>query len=313
VEAGWRAVDPPGKSRELDLPALSVGAAARAERARVEEGKTRPPKAHTDATLLRAMETAGRTLDDEELKRAMRHAGLGTPATRADVLETLLVRKYVARSQREIHSTERGRALIDALPVRELKNAELTGRWEARLAQIAEARESRADFMADARSHTATIIGAIAQAEPPPAEVVAKEPTPVLGRCPICGTDVREGRAAYSCETGRACPFVIWKSIARRKVSARMVRQLLRDGKTEVVKGFRSKAGKPFEASLILKDGKATFDFPKTDRGTVPLPPVDPTGERCPKCGEGRLIRGRQAFGCDRWRAGCDYRVPFVA
>src|SRR5690606_10488829 len=133
----------------------------------VHEGQTRPPRPYSDATLLRAMETAGRQLDDEELKRAMRNHGLGTPATRAAILQTLLDRQFVIRDGRALRATDRGRAVIDALPVDELKNAELTGRWEGRLADVAEGREARAAFMRDLGEHTRAIVQAIAGAEAP--------------------------------------------------------------------------------------------------------------------------------------------------
>jgi DNA topoisomerase-3 len=260
-EQGWRAVDPPGKSREVDLPNVDRGDAARAVDARVLEEKTRPPRPYNDSTLLGAMETAGKTLDDEALKRAMRHAGLGTPATRAAILETLLGRRYVERQGRDLRATDRGGALIDAVPLDELKSAELTGRWEARLAAIAEGRDGRPAFMHDVGIHVREVVAAIASAAPPPAEVSAKEPTPPLGPCPACGTPVREGPMVYACETGRGCAFVVFKTMSQRKISTRMVRQLLKDGRSEAVKGFKSKAGKPFDAALEWREGKVQFAF----------------------------------------------------
>lgn len=321
-EAGWRAIDPPGQRKDLDLPPVEQGDPATCVEAESNEQKTRPPRRYTDATLLHAMETAGRTLDDAALARAMRQAGLGTPATRAEILETLVRRGFIVRDQREILATERGVALIDALPVHELKSAELTGRWEARLAAIADGKDAggRPAFMVDVVGHVRGIVDAIRQAPPPAAEAVGVEADSggkPLGACPACGTPVRERKAAYTCDTGRSCPFFVPRVLAKRAISAKMVRQLLTDGRTDVVKGFKSKAGKDFEAGLAWKEGKVAFVFadrperpPRAEE--PPPPPATPVGRLCPRCGQGSLVRGRAAWGCDRWRDGCAFVLPFV-
>ncbi len=284
-DPGWRAVDPPGKSREVDLPNVEPGAAAQALDVRLVEEKTRPLRPYTDSTLLGAMETAGKTLDDDALKRAMRHAGLGTPATRAAILETLLGRQYVERQARDLRATDRGRALIDAVPLDELKSAELTGRWEARLAAIAEGRDGRAAFMRDVGAHVREVVAAIAGAAPPPAEVSDKAPTTPIGPCPACGAPVREGPRVFACDTGRACAFVVFQTMSQRKISARMVKQLLKDGRSEVVKGFKSKAGKPFDAALEWREGKVQFAFP----------PREATGPEAPAEGKVATAAGTKA------------------
>ncbi len=316
-EQGWRAVDPPGKSREVDLPAVDKGDPAHADDVRVLEESTRPPRPYTDSTLLRAMETAGKVLDDEALRRAMRQAGLGTPATRAETIENLVRREYIRRAERDLRATDRGRALIDAVPVAELKSAELTGRWEARLSAIAEHKDNRAAFMHDVGEHVRTVVTAIQGATPPAPEVSDKKPEgKSLGACPACGKPVREGPKVFACDAGRACTFVVFTTMAKRKISARMVQQLLKDGKTDVVKGFKSKAGKDFSAALAWKDGKVAFDFPPREseprsEDPAPSPTIDdPVGRLCPQCGVGHLVRGRAAWGCDRWRDGCRYVLP---
>ncbi|MFN7143419.1 MAG: DNA topoisomerase, partial [Myxococcota bacterium] len=335
-EPGWRAVDPPGKSREVDLPNVDEGDVARVGDVRVVEEKTRPPRPYNDASILGAMETAGKTLDDESLKRALRNAGLGTPATRAAILETLLQRKYVERQGRDLRATERGKALIDAVPLDELKSAELTGRWEARLAAIAEGKDAREAFMAAVGDHVREVVTAIAGAAPPPAEVSDKEPAVVLGACPACGKPVRENPVVFTCETGRDCAFVVFKTMSTRKISARMVKQLLKEGRTDIVKGFKSKAGKPFDAALAWRDGKVQFAFPPREeagppeaaKGSAPKDPapsrasreapvdrapepVSAVGLPCPACGVGRTVRGKAAWGCGRWREGCRFVLPF--
>ncbi len=309
VEEGWRAIDPPPKRKQLELPRLEPDATAQVLGTEVKEGATRPPSPFNDASILKSMETAGKDLDDAQLKRAMRSAGLGTPATRANILQTLIHRGFIERKGKTLRATDRGRGLIDVLPVDALKSAELTGRWEARLSAMADGKDRRAEFMEAVVAWTTEVIEAIKAAPPPPPEVVRAPDTPVLGDCPVCGKPVREGRAAFSCETGRACSFVIFKKVARRQISPGMVKALLRHRRsTRTYKGFRSKKGKPFEAGLELdEEGKVVFWFPERERSR----PETPVGLRCPQCGLGQLVAGRAAWGCDRWREGCDYRIPF--
>ena len=173
------------------------------------------------------MELSGRSLDDRDLARAMRNAGLGTPATRAAILQTLLRRSYLERRGKELWATPQGRALVDAVPVDALTSAELTGRWESRLAEMAEGREARAHFMQDVNAFIGEVVAQMAVAEPPSSELFAAAPTSdsaPLGPCPVCGTPVREGRKVFSCETGRGCAFVVFKRMSRRAVSPRLVK-----------------------------------------------------------------------------------------
>jgi len=325
LDQGWRAVDPPGRDRETELPRAVEGEPTRVEEVGPVEGRTKPPRPHNDASLLRAMETAGRVLDDAELKRALRSAGLGTPATRAAILETLVQRGFVERRQRTLRATERGRALVDAVPVDELKSAELTGRWEARLSAMAEGRERRDRFMSDTVTHVHAIVRAIAAVSLAP-EAVTRAPAPPLGACPVCGKPVREGRSVYECEAGRSCPFVVFKKMAGRAISRRMVTQLLREGRSGLVKGFRSKKGKTFSAGLAIQEGgRVGFWFPEREQrarnpstsrraeGEEARGPQTPVGQPCPACGRGRRVRGRAAWGCDRWREGCRFTLPYEA
>jgi DNA topoisomerase-3 len=317
-QIGWQAVDPPGKKRkDKELPLLTQGDATITQESSTKKGQTQPPKHHNDATILRAMETAGANLEDADLKRAMRSAGLGTPATRAAILQTLIDRRFIRRQGKDLCATDRGTALIAAVPVDELKSAQLTGRWEARLSQIAEGKESRAEFMAAVGESIGQIIAAIEQAEPPPPERRPIPDGPELGKCPVCGDPVREDNRVYTCEKGRACSFVIFKSLAKRNVSKRMVKTLLAGEQTDTLKGFKSKKGKDFSAALRLdEEGKVKFVFedrtPSPPREAAPIVnSSSPVGESCPDCKDGRIIAGRTAFGCDRWREGCGYRRAF--
>ncbi|MFT6158477.1 MAG: DNA topoisomerase-3 [Myxococcota bacterium] len=319
--AGWRAVDPPGREKDRLLPPVARGASAKTEKSDIHVGQTKPPRPHNDASILRGMETAGKTLDDKELARAMRSAGLGTPATRAAILKTLIQRSYIVRQGKHVHATKKGRLLIAAVPVDELKSAELTGRWEKRLTDIAEGRETAEVFMRDAVARLREVIDAIAAADPPPMPAAKKPTGPVLGKCPVCDTPVRELRGTYSCETGRNCAFVVFKKMTGRVISVRMVKTLLKHRKTPIVKGWKSKAGNQFEAGLEIRDdGTVGLHFaPRTESSSTPrtvpaVPPgpsTDPVGMTCPKCRQGRIVKGRAAWGCNRYRQGCHFIIEF--
>ncbi len=314
-QAGWREVDPPRQTKDVLLPAVDQGDAARVAEAAHKEAQTRPPRPHDDASLLDFMEKAGRNLDDASLKRALKGSGLGTPATRASILQTLVQRGYVLRKGKQLLATEKGHALIDTLPSGELKSAELTGRWEKRLTDMAEGKESRQRFMADVVQRLQGIIGAITEVVVPEAARRRERPEgKEIGTCPACGKPVRERGKVFGCDTGRSCPFVVFGTMSTRKISARMVKELLTSGRTKIYKGFKSKKGKPFEAGLVVEEGgKVGFYFPEREdwAPAAPRRPSKPDGLACPGCGQGKVIRGRAAWGCSRWREGCGWRLSF--
>lgn len=361
-ERGYQAVEPPARAKrdKRDKPAASSAPDGQHEQRRpsrasqhtedkplppVREGdrvdtdavevrqcETKPPKRYTEATLLSAMEHAGKDVEEKALRRALKDAGLGTPATRAAIIETLLKREYIERQGRSLHPTARGRALIDAIPVPVLLSAEMTGAWEQRLSQMARGQLGRIPFMDDICTFTRDIVASIAGATPPLLETIPKT---VLGNCPVCRTPVTEGRRAFHCETGKPCSFVIFKRIAGRQTSAALVRVLLRHGRSQVLQGFRSKRGKRFSAALVLSpEGKVEFSFDNHGDSARPnrapkrktsdsraQPPATTTtaqrrkqparGPRCPACRQGHIIAGRRGWGCSRWREACSFVVWF--
>ena len=268
-QEGWRAVDPPSKRADVELPPVEPEDRVEVASTEVAKGQTRPPRPYTDASILAAMESSGKALDDRALARALRGKGLGTPATRAAILQTLLDRSFVVRQGRDLRATDRGRALIAAVPVAALKSAELTGEWEGQLAQMAEGKgPPRQDFMAQVKGYVREVIDAIRAAPAP--EVAQEDPgeqAAPLGTCPACGEPVRPRGPVWSCDTGRSCPFVVFETMSKRKISGRMVKQLLEKGRTPVVKGFVSRAGKPFSAGLQWnpEKGKVEFHFPERE------------------------------------------------
>jgi DNA topoisomerase-3 len=279
LEAGWRAVyglepDHERQSEEEEkeggeIPALQEGQTVRCIAAEIEDKMTKPPPRYTEATLLSAMETAGKLIDDEELREAMKDSGLGTPATRAETIEVLIRREYIERVGKDLQATPKGIQVITMLEENKLTSPELTGDWEHKLAEIEGGSGNREKFMkgiADFTKETVDQIAALDKEKLRPERVE-------LGPCPRCGAVtgeiIRENSKAYGCtswksreETG--CGFVIWKRVASRTLTPEIARQLLEERRTrEVLSGFRSRNGKPFRARLVLNDeDKIEFEFP---------------------------------------------------
>ena len=283
LEAGWRGVygllsdaeaqqqrqDEEGENESAELPPLEQGQTVKCASAEVEAKETKPPPRYTEATLLSAMETAGKLIDDEELREAMKESGLGTPATRAETIETLIRREYIERAGKDLTPTPKGLQVITMLEEHPLTSPELTGNWEKRLTDIEHGSDDRGKFIGDIAEFTRATVEKIAELDKEKLRPERVE----LGPCPRCGAEtgeiIKENSKAYGCtswksreETG--CGFVIWKRVAGRTITPELARQLLEEGKTkEVVSGFRSRAGKPFRARLVLNDeGKVEFDFP---------------------------------------------------
>jgi DNA topoisomerase III len=287
LEAGWRALYPDGvggkKEKEPPvLPPVQVGQEWAVAKVAVKEGETKPPPRYSESALLGAMETAGRFVEDEELRQAMKDSGLGTPATRAATIERLIKVGYLARDKKVLVPTEKGRAAIGLLGDSPIVSPELTARWEERLAKMERGAEARPDFMSDIRAFATALVEEARNKEgekvAAPAKARAKrhagpgsnggaasaEP---LGSCPKCGAPVVETKKAYGCSAWKdGCKFAIWKNVSGKRVTEAQAHQLLTEGRTGQLKGFKSKAGKPYSAALVL-DGehKVRLDFEERD------------------------------------------------
>lgn len=310
----------------------------------VVERETQPPKPYTDATLLAAMKNAGREIADDALAAAMKQTGLGTPATRAEIIEKLIRTGYVQRERKQLRATDKGQALI-GLVARPLRSPELTAEWEQQLKEVEEGKRAVEAFYGAIVGFVRDLIPQVALGPALAPEQVAaarahrgghqrqgRKPGTVkpagLGRCPLCQDgEIVETTQAYGCSRYRdGCGFTIWKRVAGHRLTKKQVEQLLREGHTERIEGFTSKAGKPFAAALKLGDGfKVVFDFTdgpqqqttvaasaEARREEQPAPTDTrpaPQPLTCPKCGRGRIIEGKRGFGCDRFREGCDFVV----
>jgi DNA topoisomerase-3 len=257
--AGWQDVAQLGEGDAApNLPPLAEGQRLDGK-FEVLTKQTRPPLRHTEATLLGAMESAGREISDQELRAAMRDSGLGTPATRAATIETLIRRTFVARDGKNLVPTEMGIGLIDALPEKSLASPELTGTWEARLSRVARGEETRAAFMADISRYVSDVVTAIRGGTGVARASDAKAPAAAL-TCPRCkqGTLVA-GKRGWGCSRWReGCAFVIWFEIAGRRITDAELTDLVSKGKTRKRK-WRSGEGGEIAGRLVL-DLSATRD-----------------------------------------------------
>jgi DNA topoisomerase-3 len=261
LEAGWRALYPDGvggrKEREPPvLPPIEVGQEWAVAKVGVKEGETKPPPRYSESALLGAMETAGKLVEDEELRQQMKDSGLGTPATRAATIERLIKVGYVEREKKALVPTEKGKSLIGLLGESPLTSAELTARWEERLAKMEKGAERRPDFMADISGFTTKLVDEVRGMEGERLAAPSRSREP-LGACPKCGAPVVESKKAFGCSAWKqtGCDFAIWKQVSGKRLSEGQAKQLLTRGRTGQMKGFKSKAGKPYAAALKL-DGE---------------------------------------------------------
>ncbi len=375
IQPGWTELYPQKRSDdnedEQELPEFKVGERGPHEPL-IKQGETSPPRPFTENTLLGAMETAGKLVDDEQLRETLKEKGLGTPATRAAIIETLLKRRYVTRTKKTLSATDLGRYLIALVGEQDLKSPELTGQWEANLREIEAGRLDARRFMAEVGDYANRIIhladewkvddskfgecprcgrpviqgkrgfgcsgwqdgcgfvlwpahkdrelsvsqirellqrrailqpveiadvgkailaltetgdvteipvpskddqrsfgrkrrrasGARSRASSTKRTRSADKRTVELGVCPLCSGKVVERPKSYSCSDWQnGCKFVIWKTMAGKRIGTRTAKTLLSKGETSLLKGFKSKAGKPFSARLKLIDGRVEFEF----------------------------------------------------
>ena len=246
------------EEQEKSLPELSQGQVFERVSADISEHFTTPPKPFTEDTLLKAMETAGNKDYDEDSD--VEKKGLGTPATRASIIEGLVKRGYLERKKKQLNATKKGINLIDVVPD-EVKSAKMTADWESELQNIEKGNSSASDFMQNIERFTSDICTRYSSiAENKAFRPAEKEP---IGTCPKCGKEVLETAKAYSCFGGKdGCGFIIWKTIAGKNISAAQAKKLVIKKKSDLIKGFKSKTGKVFDAYLLLKDDFSVgFEF----------------------------------------------------
>lgn len=289
LKPGWRVVYGMEieKKAELEddiqdenLPPLEKDDTAKVIDTKIDHKETLPPPEYTEALLLRDMTNPSRYVAENELKKIYRgDIGLGTQSTRAQIIETLLMRKYVQRQKRYLIALDKGCLLIDTLrrfeKAKILTSAEETARWEMQLNQIAQGEESGQTFLNNIKTFIHDLVDEFKSGKIEPAKaaesspLVQNPPTP-YGKCPRCGGDIIEGKKGFGCSRWRKehglCRFVIWKTIAGKKIPKSAVTQLLQKGTTQKIQGFTSKQGKKFSARLKIDLDKenlqgVVFDF----------------------------------------------------
>ena len=333
VEPGWRVVygnqkidDDKDDSHGGVLPEFKVGEQGPHEPA-LQEKQTQPPKPYTEATLLRAMETAGKQVEDGELRDLMKENGIGRPSTRAAIIETLFRRKYITKERKNLQPTVNGIRLIDTISIPILKSVELTGQWEKKLRQIEAGQFTTQQFIGDMRAMVTDVVSHVmsdsssgrfmsheetrpsaksvrpkSSADKSGAKPNADAPMPP---CPKCGRLILKGKAAWGCSGYKeGCRFVVPFMVFSKRLTDKQLTTLLTKGEV-AVKGVSEGDGKA--------DGKFAFDqdfnvvFRKADAPKT----LDVSALRCPLCG-GRVLEGRQAWGCEGYKTGCSFKVPYV-
>ena len=301
VAPGWLAVY--GREAQADegtLTPVQPGEQVATEKIEVTANQTRPPARLTEATLLSAMEGAGKLIDDEELREAMREKGLGTPATRAQIIEGLLTEKYILREGKELIPTAKAFsliALLRGLGVPELFSPELTAEWEFKLAQMEHGKLAREVFMREIVAMTQHIVGQAKQHE---SDTIPGDFATLAVPCPKCGGEIHENYKKFQCQ---ACDFGFWKIMGGRQFEAAEAESLLRDRTVGPLDGFRSRLGRPFSATIKLNEAhEVSFDFGERDGGDDGEAP-DFSGQEalgpCPKCGA-RVFESTQSFVCEK-------------
>ncbi len=315
VKAGWMAV----YGREVEsgdtpnLAPVEPNEAVQTTKIDVNQNETKPPARFSEATLLSAMEGAGKLIEDEELRAAMKEKGLGTPATRASIIEGLINEKYIHRLGRELQPTAKAFSLITllrGLDIPELCKPELTGGWEHKLRLMSRGQMKREDFMREIAEMTRHIVE---RAKGYESDTVPGDFGELKSPCPKCGSVVKENYRKFQC-TNKDCDFALWKSAAGRLFEAQEIDELLEKKQVGPLQGFRSKQGFPFAAIIKLTpEFKAEFDFGQPKEGEAAAE-VDFTGKepvgQCPKC-KARVFENGMNYVCENSvgaARNCDFR-----
>ena len=315
INPGWQAVY--GKDAQAvaedgsTLVKLSKGESVIAEEIKVVSNQTRPPARFNEATLLSAMESAGKLIEDEELREAMSAKGLGTPATRAAIIEGLVSENYIQRVGRELHPTAKAFSLITllrGLKVSELTSPELTGDWEFKLRQIEQGKLEREKFMKEIAGMTSHIVE---QAKSHRGETISGDFSTLKSPCPKCGGQVQETYKKFQCQK---CDFALWKILAGRQFETGEMEQLITQREVGPLQGFRSKTGRLFNANVKLTDEfEMKFDFGGVTEEEAEE--IDFSGQeslgQCPRCGGSVFDRGMN-YVCEKSvgaKRTCDFKI----
>lgn len=333
LEPGWRILYPKKESDNKEsqiMPAFTKGESG-SHKPDLQEKQTQPPKHYTEATLLRAMETAGKQVDDEELRDLMKENGIGRPSTRANIIETLFRRRYVVRQKKNLIPTATGIQLIATIQNELLKSVELTGMWEKKLREIESGSYDAKVFLGEMKQMVSELVQEVKreshriipieeekkkseEKKKAGAKEKAKTKSEEAVSCPKCKKGkLLKGKSAYGCSEFKAgCNFRIDFSIQGKKLTQKQIYTLAQKGKTGKIKGFVINE-KKIEGRLVLNEQfipqfEAIEAKPKNNKKEAPQ---DNGPYTCPRCGQGQMLKGKNAWGCSRYREGCKFVLPF--
>ncbi|MDO6491700.1 MULTISPECIES: DNA topoisomerase 3 [unclassified Cellulophaga] len=330
LEKGWRVVfenpDAKNKPEKGILPTFVKGEKGAHEPSFLEK-ETKPPNQFTEASLLRAMETAGKQVDDDEMRELMKENGIGRPSTRANIIETLFRRKYIERKKKQLLPTQTGIQLIDIIKNKLLTSAELTGMWEKQLKQIESGNYHAGVFIKNMKQmiddlvyevrtekrHVKISHAAAKAAAPKPKK--EKKTAAMQGKtCPKCKQgQILKGKTAYGCSAYKTgCTLVLPFVFKDKKISEKQYIRLLDKGCTVNLKGFKTDNGTTEgllrfndDFSLVLEEKKTVVKHKKEQQQEVPDPMP------CPVCTTGSVLKGKTAYGCSNYKNGCNFKYPF--
>lgn len=339
LEEGWRILFPKKETDTKDDEEQFMPLFVKGEKGEhipdLQEKQTQPPKMHTEASLLRAMESAGKQVDDLELRELMKDNGIGRPSTRANIIETLFKRNYVVRQRKNLVPTITGIQLIKTINNELLKSVELTGMWEKKLRQIEKGEYDPHLFLNEMKEMVTNltkevkyengnaitieseqkkeleIIKPIENSSPNKSGSKTTETkTEEKINCPKCnkGTIIK-GKTAYGCSAYKeGCNFKVEFEFGEKKLNERQLFTLIQKRKTSIIKGFVIN-NKKINGHLILN---TNFNIEiKEEVEKIKVPVSISENQICPKCNMGKILKGKTAWGCNRFKEGCDYRIPF--
>ena len=296
LKPGWRVVYAQekqvidGEENKNTLPIFVKGESGAHEPV-FEQKQNSPPKEYTEATLLRAMETAGKNVENEELQQLMKENGIGRPSTRANIIETLFKRQYIEKSKKKLLPTDTGINLIQLIDNPTLKSAELTGRWEKRLREIEDNKYSSAEFLSEMKKMISVLVD----------EVQSHNPSQQKIRCPKCEVgSIVKGKSAFGCSDWKnGCEFVIPFQIESSQIENGQIKTV-QIPDNQVVNLIQNKSIQIGTNTVIMDNWFK-----------IKLNEPNPTSGICPKCEKGEVKKGKTAYGCSLYGKGCDYLVAF--
>jgi len=303
IDQGWRVVfgkDSSADSNEEIMPDFQKGERG-AHKPELETKMTKAPSWYTEGSLLRAMETAGRQVDDDEMRDLMKENGIGRPSTRAAIIETLYRRKYIVKQKKKLVASPTGVQLIDTIKNELLKSPKLTGAWEKKLRDIEQGDYSANIFQKEMEEMVSNVVQEVKNRQAVKRfndlELRAKK----LPSCPKCSDgEIVKGKTAYGCNQYKnGCHFLIPFTYEGKKLSEKQVFQVIEKKKTSWIKGFEIDGIKT-EARLLLKQ-----DF------SIAIEVKEKEELLCPRCKKGQFIKGNKAFGCENYQIGCKTLIPF--